>query len=459
MPPKSKRQRQSQNALAIGREKLARLMSGASEQNVSDQPDAVSESTTNSADVELGVSDLLSPTDAPDDDDETADPTFDLDASARSDTALQLESFCENWMLQLDRDDRLSLGIFLVYNLKVHMGKGETEAAELAGMMVGRSERTIHDWQSRFIANDFILPDSKQGQYQRSGVLWKDEELNRKASEYIRANTVVKGRPNLTIASFCQWINEELLPNATLAPGFPRRVSIETARCWLHELGFSVMRAQKGTFVDGHEREDVVEYRNKFIRRMVGLGFINGANAPTEEAKRALPVGIEPRQERIDKTVIFFHDESIYHVNEDQPSFWGDSNTHVLRPKSKGAGIMVSDFVEEREGYLALTFEQYDQAKLSDPHFPLQARQLLEYGDSKEGYWTSVRFMQQMERAVRIADFKYPKSDGWRCVWIFDHSSCHTCVPEDALDVNFMNVHSGGKQRVMCDGIWDGKVT
>ena len=66
------------------------------------------------------------------------------------------------------------------------------------------------------------------------------------------------------------------------------------------------MRAQKGTFVDGHEREDVVEYCNKFIRRMVGLGFINGANAPTEEAKCALPVGIQPQQERIDKTVIFF---------------------------------------------------------------------------------------------------------------------------------------------------------
>ena len=79
--------------------------------------------------------------------------------------------------------------------------------------------------------------------------------------------------------------------------------------------------------IDGHEREDVVEYRSKFIRRMVGLGFINGANAPTEEAERALPVGIQPQQERVDKTVIFFHDESIYHVSEDQPSFWGDSKT------------------------------------------------------------------------------------------------------------------------------------
>ena len=35
-------------------------------------------------------------------------------------------------------------------------------------------------------------------------------------------------------------------------------------------------------------------------------------------------------------------------------------------------------------------------------------------------------------------------------MWIFEHSSCHTCVPEDALHVNYMNVHPGGKQRVMC---------
>ena len=44
-----------------------------------------------------------------------------------------------------------------------------------------------------------------------------------------------------------------------------------------------------------------------------------------------------------------------------------------------------------------MTREQYDQAKVTDPHFPFQARQVLEYGDSKEGYWTSARFMQQME--------------------------------------------------------------
>ena len=59
------------------------------------------------------------------------------------------------------------------------------------------------------------------------------------------------------------WLNE------TLEPGCPRNISVETARHWLHELGFKVLSAKKG-FVDGHERADVVESRSKFLRRMIG---------------------------------------------------------------------------------------------------------------------------------------------------------------------------------------------
>ena len=106
MPPKSKRQRQSQNALAIGREKLSRLMSVTSKQNVSDQQDAVSASTASATDVDLGAAELLSPINAQDVDDETVDLTFDFDASVCPATAHQFNSFCESWMLQLDRDDQ-----------------------------------------------------------------------------------------------------------------------------------------------------------------------------------------------------------------------------------------------------------------------------------------------------------------------------------------------------------------
>ena len=35
----------------------------------------------------------------------------------------------------------------------------------------------------------------------------------------------------------------------------------------------------------------------------------------------------------------------------------------ILRPKSKGAGIMVSDFIEEHNGYLHLSDEEYERSK------------------------------------------------------------------------------------------------
>ena len=52
---------------------------------------------------------------------------------------------------------------------------------------------------------------------------------------------------------------------------------------------------------------------------------------------------------------------------------------------------------------------------------------------------------------------KNPREEGWRVVLIFDHSSCHAAMHEDALHASKMNVNPGGKQRVMRDGVWDGK--
>ena len=55
----------------------------------------------------------------------------------------------------------------------------------------------------------------------------------------------------------------------------------------------------------------------------------------------------------------------------------------------------------------------------------MQARCLFEYGEAREGYWTCDKFMVQMKKAIKMAEFKYPKYDGWKHVWIFDQSSCH----------------------------------
>ena len=70
----------------------------------------------------------------------------------------------------------------------------------------------------------------------------------------------------------------------------------------------------------------------------------------------------------------------------------------MICPKSKGSGIMVSDFIDERNGYLQLTDEEFERARSADPTIKQRARVLLEYGESRDGYWTRDKFISQMEQ-------------------------------------------------------------
>ena len=52
--------------------------------------------------------------------------------------------------------------------------------------------------------------------------------------------------PNLTVEMFRSWIDNK------------HELSKQTARKWLHILGFKQLNHQKGVYFDGHERDDVV---------------------------------------------------------------------------------------------------------------------------------------------------------------------------------------------------------
>ena len=107
-----------------------------------------------------------------------------------------------------------------------------------------------------------------------------NENLTEQARLYVRENSFKKGAPNMTVWSFCSWVNNELLPNSTLEPGAPRKISTEVARKWLLGMGFKVSRITKAIYVDGCERADIIESRSDFL---TSLGFLNESNAPNEE--------------------------------------------------------------------------------------------------------------------------------------------------------------------------------
>ena len=57
-----------------------------------------------------------------------------------------------------------------------------------------------------------------------------------------------------------------------------------------------------------------------------------------------------------------------------------------MKPKSRGAGIMISDYIDEHSGFLCLTDQEYERMKETNP----SAKSLL------------VNFFWSMERTERV---------------------------------------------------------
>lgn len=226
MPPKTKRQKKGKLNLDRARKKFKRMQ----DRPVHVQHRKEPETMIDLLNAPETMIDLLNTSlEAADTEDEDMGPSFELNSSIKSDTCHQLETFSEEWVAQLSRDDKFSLAMFLHYHLTVTIGKGDTEASECAGLMKNKSDRTIRDWITQFYENNFKAPDAMQGHYQRSRVLWQNKSLNKKVINCVQQNASVKGRANLTTHSFCEWMNGVLLTSETLELGFPRGVSVETA--------------------------------------------------------------------------------------------------------------------------------------------------------------------------------------------------------------------------------------
>ena len=84
-------------------------------------------------------------------------------------------------------------------------------------------------------------------------------------------------------------------------------------------------------------------------------------------SKAATPI---PDAESRKTLVLMFHDESIFNTNEGQTWMWAAEGQPIIQSKTRGSGIMVSDFIDEHSGYLKLSDDEHSLAKASDPEFP-----------------------------------------------------------------------------------------
>ena len=315
--------------------------------------------------------------------------------------------------------------------------KGIIEASEMASEVTSYSSASIRRWASSFFSSveaypgppenmdmEFVKQELSSDRGHGAGNvdhIIHDESFQFEARKFIRLNSCKKGEPNLTVDEFREWIKSS----------YSITICWDTARKWLQLLGFSPRNHKKGVFFDGHERDDVTTSRSTlhFLDTLLQL------DQRTITPNGSVPV-LQPGQKAIKRVV---HDESTFYSNASQTMFWADEEMQVLRQKSLGQAIMVSDFIVEGDGYLR---DEHDEARV-----------FLE--TNSEGYFNNDKFLRQVDKALDIFDRKYPDITG---LFIFDHAPCHKKVADDALNVDHMNVNPGGKQVTMRDTSWAGEV-
>lgn len=128
-------------------------------------------------------------------------------------------------------------------------------------------------------------------------------------------------------------------------------ISKWTAIRWLTKLGWNYGKKKNGMYIDGHERADIVEYRQGFVARWKGheKRFHQWDNDGNELPR---PNGFPVAGGRF-RLVLITHDESTFYQNDEREAKWiHNTSTPTLRSKGDGQSLMVSDFLTPDFGHL-----------------------------------------------------------------------------------------------------------
>jgi hypothetical protein len=227
-------------------------------------------------------------------------------------------------------------------------------------------------------------------------------------------------------------------------------ITSRTARRWLIILGFTWKDIKKGVFFDGHEREDVVEYRTQFLQAMEEmLPYMVEFNEDGTMKEKQYPEDCSVGGPNRRPIIMITHDESIFSAHDGRHQAWISERGMLIHPKGKGKGIMVSDFLLPWSRLNLSSLSKERQTELEASGLPREAAVLFEYG-KEDGYWDGSKLLEQvLNQALPIAESLYP---GYQLLFLFDNATSHSVYADDALQASKMNKGEGGAQAILRDG-------
>ena len=158
------------------------------------------------------------------------------------------------------------------------------------------------------------LPKERRGGIKNSQSVMKNKAVLCTSCAWL----IQQKKGSVTPGNFQKGINEVILPSLSI---FPSRPPCEwTARQWLIKLGWQHTKIKKGVYIDGHERADVVSYRqNVFLPKMLEYEhWMTKHEQVGDKLQHIAPTLGAGERELIPE----FHDETSFHAFEHKTTFW-----------------------------------------------------------------------------------------------------------------------------------------
>ena len=268
-------------------------------------------------------------------------------------------------------------------------------AAESHGFAAKWGGRSLRLWTHAWI-RERCLPQSNKGRHGKVYTVLDDPAVRAELRAYVRSNKWAmnpaklkefsQGRlvPSAADKYLRQIVRDEMpqgLKKYMEIELFPRiqlkvkkGISLSTARRWLRSEGFRYIGYKKGLYFDGHDRPDVLAYRqNIFLPQMENYfpRLVRYKVGKVDE--EVLPANFVDRP-----VVVVAQDEMTSQAHDTVTKSWVLEDQHALRKKGVGRGLHQSDVICSTVGWLR------------------DASQSLEYGKNYDGYWTGELFVKQV---------------------------------------------------------------
>jgi hypothetical protein len=156
------------------------------------------------------------------------------------------------------------------------------------------------------------LPVERRGGENNARSWLHDEAVQSRTRDWLTSQKTGKVTPRCLQHA----LNEVIFPDLNIILNSP--LCERTARRRLIKLGWRQTVVRKGVYMDGHEREDVVKYRNEIFLPAMAQFESRMTRFEGADLKQVNHI-LEDGRKRV---IALFHDECCFHTNDEARSLW-----------------------------------------------------------------------------------------------------------------------------------------